>query len=347
MSTAEWTIIGAGPAGIVAVGKLIDSGYDPKTILWVDPSFEAGDFGQKWSEVLGNTDVDLFRDYLNSCQSFRFQECDKDFTINHLQSGKTCKLLHVAEPLAWITNHLVEKVNVLKEFITELEHKEDHWIFKTNSGTIKSKKVILATGAKPKKLHIDTYTNPVISLENALNPDLLKDVCNESDVVAVFGSSHSAIVAMYNLLHRNVKKVINFYKSPLKYTLFQENYTLYTYNGIKGYAAEWARQNLEKKLPDNLQRTHTSDELFKEKLNECTKAVYAIGFERRTYPKILPYGNLPYDHSSGILAKGLFGIGIGFPELKKDELGVSEYAIGLIDFAEYMDKVLKLWAFYG
>ncbi len=346
MNTPEWTVVGAGPAGIVVIGKLIDSGCDPKTILWVDPAFAVGDLGQKWSEVLGNTDVKLFRDYLNSCRSFCLQECDIDFAINHLPSGQTCKLSHVVEPLKWITERLIKKVRVLKEFVTEIEHNGGYWVFKTSSGVVKSKKIILAIGAKPKKLHIDGYYGKIISLENALNPNLLKDACNESDVVAVFGSSHSAIVAMYNLMDRNVKKIINFYKSPLKYTFFQENYTLYTYNGIKGYAADWARHNLEEKLPDNLQRIHISDEQFMEKLNECSKAVYAVGFERRTFPKILPYGYLPYDQFLGILAKGLFGIGIGFPELKKDALGVSEYAIGLIDFAEYADKILKIWSVY-
>jgi len=37
MKVFKWTVIGAGPAGIAAVGKLIDSGVKPLEIAWVDP----------------------------------------------------------------------------------------------------------------------------------------------------------------------------------------------------------------------------------------------------------------------------------------------------------------------
>lgn len=347
MISPEWTVIGAGPAGIVTIGKLLDFGCDPQKILWVDPAFEVGDFGQKWSEVLGNTDIALFRDYLNSCKSFCFEEFDKNTQIYQIPSGETCKLAHAVEPLKWITNNLVKKVPTLKEFIKDLKYQEGGWVFQTSSGPIKSKRIVLATGAEPKKLDLKGSASTEISIENALNPSLLKNCCNESDVVGVFGSSHSAIVAMYNLIDTKVKKVINFYRSPLKYTLFAENYTLYLYNGIKGYAAEWAQKNLEEKLPDNLERIHLTDQNLQKKLDECTKIIYAVGFKQQVFPKILPYENLSYDHYAGILAKGLFGIGVGFPELRQDALGTSEYAVGLIDFAEYMDKVLKIWHSYA
>ena len=35
---AEWAIIGAGPAGIIVIGLLLDMGTDPKSIVWVDLS---------------------------------------------------------------------------------------------------------------------------------------------------------------------------------------------------------------------------------------------------------------------------------------------------------------------
>lgn len=56
----KWAVIGAGPAGIAAVGKLIDAGINPKEIVWIDPEFKVGDFGTHWRNVSSNTKVGLF-----------------------------------------------------------------------------------------------------------------------------------------------------------------------------------------------------------------------------------------------------------------------------------------------
>ena len=48
MTQYSWTVIGAGPAGIAAVGRLLDHGIVGEQIAWIDPEFGAGDFGTKW-----------------------------------------------------------------------------------------------------------------------------------------------------------------------------------------------------------------------------------------------------------------------------------------------------------
>jgi cation diffusion facilitator CzcD-associated flavoprotein CzcO len=60
--TYVWTVIGAGPAGIAAVGKLLDRGIADKDIAWIDPAFAAGDIGAKWRSVSSNTKVGTFLD---------------------------------------------------------------------------------------------------------------------------------------------------------------------------------------------------------------------------------------------------------------------------------------------
>lgn len=50
-ATFQWAVIGAGPAGIAAVGRLMDHGIPASKILWVDPHFSAGDLGRYWSSV--------------------------------------------------------------------------------------------------------------------------------------------------------------------------------------------------------------------------------------------------------------------------------------------------------
>ena len=89
--TNQWTVVGAGPAGIAAVGKLLDSGVLPSSIAWVDPAFKVGDLGQKWRKVLSNTKVSLFLKYLRHCESFQYEKAG-DFNLNHLDENSTCLL---------------------------------------------------------------------------------------------------------------------------------------------------------------------------------------------------------------------------------------------------------------
>jgi len=58
MASYAWTVIGAGPAGIAAVGRLLDQGIAPEKIAWVDPAFAGGDLGQRWRSVSSNTHVE-------------------------------------------------------------------------------------------------------------------------------------------------------------------------------------------------------------------------------------------------------------------------------------------------
>ena len=64
----QWAVIGAGPAGIAAVGKLIDNGIRPSEILWIDPYFKVGDLGRYWHNVSSNTKAEFFTQFLNAVQ---------------------------------------------------------------------------------------------------------------------------------------------------------------------------------------------------------------------------------------------------------------------------------------
>ena len=118
--------------------------------------------------------------------------------------------------------------------------------------------------------------------------------CNPLDTVAVFGSSHSAIIIIKTLIEQcNIKKIINFYKSPLRYAVFL-------------------------------------DTGFKKRI------IHIDGIE-----------NLQYNEHSGIIAPGLFGLGIAFPEKKIDRYGSTEYRVGLWKFMDFLNKVLPVWLKYG
>ena len=52
---AQWTVIGAGPTGIMAVGLILDSGVPAEDIILVDrDGFEVGRMGKFYKNVPGN-----------------------------------------------------------------------------------------------------------------------------------------------------------------------------------------------------------------------------------------------------------------------------------------------------
>lgn len=76
-SSFLWAVIGAGPAGIAAIGQLLDKHIPPEKIVWIDPDFNVGDFGSKWSKVSSNTSVKLFNQFYQHCAAFNYQTVAK------------------------------------------------------------------------------------------------------------------------------------------------------------------------------------------------------------------------------------------------------------------------------
>jgi cation diffusion facilitator CzcD-associated flavoprotein CzcO len=216
MASYEWAVIGAGPAGVAAVGRLLDHGVAAERIAWIDPAFAGGDIGQKWRSVSSNTHVGLFLEYFNGSKSFRFAEAPP-MPLREIDPQETCALGLVAEPLVWITGHLREQVTTFTAKATALYLANRQWRIETNQHDILSKNVILAVGAVPQKLCYPGLDE--IAVEVALDPEKLAQEPLDGATIAVFGSSHSSMIVLPNLLRHPVKRVINFYRSPLKYAV--------------------------------------------------------------------------------------------------------------------------------
>jgi len=337
----SWSVIGAGPAGIAAVGKLIDHGIDPKTIAWIDPEFKVGDFGTKWRNVSSNTRVKLFLKFYQACQAFQFSSAPMRFAIQDSDPEETCLISLAAHPLQWITQTLKQSVHSFHEKVVHLAFNQ-HWEISIHNHTkIHAKNVILATGAEPKSLRFPEIKE--IPLETALNPEKLSLACNQQDGIAVFGSSHSAIIVIKTLLENcNVKKVINFYLEPLRYAVYFDDWILFDDTGLKGKTAEWARKHIDGTLPKNLERIHSHPENIKTLLPQCSHAIYATGFEKR-HISVEGMKTLEYNNKNGMIAPGLFGLGIGFPEARHDRQGNLEYRVGLWKFMEYLNQLMPVW----
>jgi cation diffusion facilitator CzcD-associated flavoprotein CzcO len=334
-----WAVIGAGPAGIAAVGTLLDHGVADGDIAWIDPAFAAGDLGAKWRAVSSNTQVDFFLDYLNGVSAFEFSAAPR-MPLLDADPEETCALDLVADPLVWVTRRLRKRVKTFETTANALFLERRRWRIETAQEELTSRNVILAVGAVPKTLSYPQLNE--IPLEVALDPQRLAGEALDNSTVAVFGSSHSSMIALPNLLDLPVRKVLNFYRSPLRYAVYLDDWILFDDSGLKGHAADWARENIDGLLPDRLERCWVDGPEFEEKLAECDRAVYTVGFERRTLPETPQWGQLDYNPNNGILAPGLFGVGIAFPARAVDRYGYVEYRVGLKKFMEHLDDVLPL-----
>ena len=342
----EWAVIGAGPAGIAAVGQLIDKGVSAEQIMWIDPKFKVGDFGAFWTNVSSNTRVKLFNDFLYHCKSFRYDLKDKQFALEKLPIDETCKLSYMVEPLAYVTKQLSNQVQCVEGSVEKIRLFDKKWHINLHNGKIcSSKNVILATGAVPKSMP-ETQGVETINMYDALDIDKLAQKVNKDDIVAVFGSSHSAVILLRDLLDLGVKEVINFYREPLRFAVPLDDWILFDDTGLKGNTAIWAREYLNGKMPKGLKRMISNDENVAQNLPLCSKVIYAVGFSPRL-PIIEDYPNCKYNPYNGIIAPGLFGVGIGFPESKTDRYGNTELRVGLWKFMDYLERAVPLWLKYS
>jgi hypothetical protein len=341
--TFAWAVIGAGPAGIAAVGKLIDNGVKPVEILWLDPEFKVGDFGTRWRNVASNTRVEHFFKYYNACQSFEFSSAPH-FPILDVPPRDNCTLSLAADPLQWITDQLRKKVTAHVGKVQQLRLLKRLWHLKQADTEFAASNVVLAIGAEPTSLDYPGVEE--IPLALALDPERLVSVCKPDDVVAVFGSSHSAIIVLKTLAEQcDIKQMINFYLSPLRFAVYFEDYILFNDTGLKGTTAVWAQENINGEYPKNLQRIIASEANVRVSLPLCSKVIYATGFQKRLIP-VDGMATLKYNDRSGIIAPGLFGLGIAFPEAKIDKFGTLEYRVGLWKFMDYLNNIMPVWLRY-
>ncbi|MDC0535476.1 FAD-dependent oxidoreductase [Francisellaceae bacterium] len=340
METFDWLVVGAGAAGIASIGKLLDEGIQPKKIAWIDPEFNAGDLGKYWSNVSSNTDVSLFTKFFNQYSCFNYAAFNSP--LKTFDQNDKCQLIHAADALKWVTSQLIDKVNVIKGKVDQLKSIQGcAWQVKGNGVDLIAKKVILAQGSDANTLNFDTK---IIPLDIALNKDKLQKQKLKNKKVAVFGSSHSAVIIIQSLLEQGAE-VANFYRSPLVYAVNMGDWLLHDGTGLKGKTAEWAKENLHSHTQKNLKRYLSNKSNIDKYLPVCDYAVYATGFKKRAI-KVDDVSADDYDPRNGIIAPGVFGVGIAYPELATDPYGHQEYHVGLYKFMKLIDRVFPLWQVY-
>lgn len=340
---ADWLVVGAGPAGIAAVGILLDIGVPPRRLTWIDPEFNVGRIGAYYGYVPSNNATHEFIAFINACHSF--QQCSTDAIqkLNNLNPLGFDNLQVIIDPLRDITAHLCTQVHAVQGSMASLYFTDENWHITTYSGeSISAHHVILATGSYPKT--IDYEPHKIISLDLALNPYNLEQLVTSDDIVGVIGGSHSAILLLKFLseLPFTVKHIYNLYNSPLIYTIDKGDYKLNALDGLKGMTAQWAQEVLEKNPPTNITRIPSTPETLKSTVELCTKVIYAIGFEQSPLPSIndtTPISSI----EGGVIAPRLFGIGIAFPEKVITYEGKEGYRVGLRSFMDYAQRMIPVW----
>lgn len=329
----EWAIVGAGPAGIIVIGLLLDLGVDPKSIVWIDPEFNVGRLGKYYSTVPGNAKTKVYIEFLASCKTFQDAHSPAFEKLYDMDQEVEYPLSVVVDPLVDISNYLCTKVTCKKGSICTLNFIEDVWqIGMLNMPCVSSSHVVLATGSHPKKLDYDCKGE--IPLDIALDKSALAQCVSIQDTVAVVGSAQSAILLLKYLSEISCGRVINFYRNPIEFG---------GESGLKAMTARWAKDVLLKTPPANLARMYNSCDALKAWLPICTKIIYAVGFERNELPTIANAPYLDYEDRTGTIGPRLFGIGIAFPEKFEDETGKTISRIGLLAFMEYAQEILPQW----
>ncbi|MES2355844.1 MAG: FAD/NAD(P)-binding protein [Pseudomonadota bacterium] len=317
----EWAVVGAGPAGIASIGNLLDAGVKPAEIAWIDPQFKVGDFGTAWRYVSSNTPIELFIKFYQRCETFRYLDSDHpSFMVDKLPPQASCPLMIAAEPLHWITKSLRDTVNAIQDEVRCLTPVKNFWQLKLASEKmLNAKKIVLAIGSDAKQLNF--LDIPSIPLKTALDPAQLKSVIQPDDNVMVFGSAQSAKSVVENLSKVKTKKSVLFYRSE---NSFERHFREADLSSIESLAM--TSRNLLAHMP------------------HCTKAIYAVGFERRHIPIAGLAVDYDYDHKTGEIAPGVFGLGIAFPEIWPYELGQREYRVSAIwPFMKRLKKLLPHW----
>ncbi|KAK4495335.1 hypothetical protein PRZ48_013666 [Zasmidium cellare] len=234
--TYEAVVVGAGPAGITAVGNLLDARID--RILWVDDEFDGGRVNKYYREVPSNTKVKLFVDFATAVSPFRkivsnvpsrdrWEEPsasdgvpvdgkdDKLLEMRQLEQETGCFLSHPADMCVMLTQGLKKTPGVVtqKGRVSEavLDEQSSLWSIKvaTESNTpqdittAQTKRILLCTGASPTDppLAYEPENLKHLHLDTALSPTKLASTLAPlgPTTIAVIGASHSAVLVLRNL----------------------------------------------------------------------------------------------------------------------------------------------------
>ncbi|KAI0407929.1 hypothetical protein F4802DRAFT_494071 [Xylaria palmicola] len=401
LPSSSAVVVGAGPGGITVIGNLLEHGAelqtDQRKLVWVDPHFRGGRVNARYREVPSNTKVSLFVQFANAVSPFKaIVEATPNpnalTALQELPQDQGCRLSYAADMCLMLTDGLaaLPQVQPHRGNVTSaiLDERTNIWtVGFDDGGHVTTSKVALCTGSGPvsktlpaiERMHQQSL-KPV-DLDAALAPSILTRTFDPAadTTVAVVGASHSAILVLMNLVnlassthpHLRIKW---FTRNDLRYAEYMDGWILRDNTGLKGQAAEWARQNLDteafpnspvSKIITKVWTAGKEEEAYRTELPACTHIVQAVGYARNPLPRFEVVGKggtakplqVEYDSLNGRFYKrdcskaehereyipGLFGAGIAFPERVTDPHGNIEHAVGFWKFMKFVKRVIPDW----
>ncbi|OQV07074.1 hypothetical protein CLAIMM_11560 isoform 1 [Cladophialophora immunda] len=379
-------VVGAGGAGVATVGALLHY-HQGFRIGWVDPDFSGGRISKRYRDVSSNTKTSLFRQYADAFEPFRqivasTPKPNAVTVLEALEQNRGCRLRYAADMLTMLTSGLRKHPNV-EIHVGDMSAAD----FQTSSAAwsmcldpsdqapdrkIYARNVIMCTGSSPTKIPLPCSTPTVLDLDDVLDRQKLRSSlpsADESLVVGVIGTSHSAIVAIMNLYelatggtHPRLQ-VKWFVRGPMTYAVEMDGWILRDNTGLKGASADFARAHLEDdklrespvgKVLTKVDCPDVRDASMTPHLDSCTHVVEAIGYTRDPLPRLSVDGTtlegITHDPTKGLLLDGnghavphAYGAGIAFPERVTDPAGNTESAVGLWKFIKYLHRVAPTW----
>lgn len=370
-------ILGAGPAGLTCAGNLLDQGL--RNICMVDPSFTAGRINERYREVPSNTKTTMFEKWATGTETSarivrsaaRPNAYERMLGFNQ---DKGCVLGDAVDVAQLLSDGLrkdprVHSVEARVHALQKDDDDDNNRTWRLPELDVTGDRVVLAIGSHPKPHDLaKRYPHlEALDLDVCLKPSALRHVVPAGAKVGVVGASHSAILAIKNLHDLGDVSVVNFHRSALLYAIYREGWILYDNTGLKGVAADWAREVLAAPtLPATLRRVdlkseenrrRSEREIYDAELADVTHLVSAIGYETNALPRVEVGGEVvtpSFDPLTGRFFRsssagggevlgGLFGAGIAYPERVTDPEGNVESAVGWFKFMKFAKRVTPDW----
>ncbi|KAI2617833.1 pyridine nucleotide-disulfide oxidoreductase-domain-containing protein [Hypoxylon sp. NC1633] len=383
MTSLDAIVVGGGASGIATVANLLEHLPTTSSVGWIDPDFQGGRINDKYREVPSNTKVSHFLKYFTAVKPFRriaetTPQPNAITALQNLPRNETCSLSYAGDMLQMLSDGLLKdrRVASWQGIVTGAKRTRAKWsldvhVYGTGSRRLETPLVVYCTGSFPivAPLPAAITRSPVLlELDVCLTPSLLsyvlpqdRDVC-----IGVIGASHSAVLVLMNLFSLSRKshpqlrvrwfsRAINF-----KYAEDKGDWILYDNTGLKGSAAEFAREQLDGdkllhsdagKIITRIDCSGGPDQEKKEMIQHipgCGFLVQAIGYRKNPLPEM---ENKQFDNETGGFVDtatktpipGLYGAGIAFPERVVDPVGNVEYAVGFLKFMKFLQRVVPNW----
>jgi len=346
-------------------------------VTWIDPHFLGGRWGERYGEVPSNTKVRLFLDFVRASPflSQLVAEAPRPNAHTHLAAlpqDAGCPIREAADLVVFLSQQMLlrraDRVRMLHGHVRGLQrHADARWTARVRhagaggaaTSAVSCARVVLATGSEP-VTPADAPAGRALDLDTALTPTALRRWIDAAAprALAVVGSSHSAVLALKNITDvAPALPVTHYFRHAPRYAEEMPGWILHDNTGLKGVAADWARQTYPRlarinkvQLPGDEAAEAALYRRERQGAGAAHDAVYAVGFRAAAAPEVrvdgepAPRRALAYDDRSGRFdVPGLFGCGIAYPERVTDPRGNVEHAVGMWKFMKYVKRVSGGW----